>query len=316
MNLRYLSNFAALLLLKLALASSKKRSKVKEDDEYAFPDNKARVLELYLPYRLDFYSEMKLTTIFPRKFLYTLQDYQKTKNAGKPIISMPNVSSGAISLGVVHIPDRRVLLDFYEMMDDLTKRVFRTGLNDQTVGGNFRLAMFGMGIETDTRHVYARFDPKYPTDSYSRYITFMKSLYYRLSRLGLRYELYGDIKLDQFVLGRVEDLNDINLKAFDKQFRDFMVGFVTFSKILAVPPDCPDEKMKSVFYFDYTSHEPIIGIENTLDGDGFEGGIDGKGTGRRSPEEKSKEKPKLNRPAEVKKSSSKSDSKKTKTKKK
>ena len=271
-------------------------SAVKRGDYDDYPEDEETVLELYLPFRLDFLAEMKLTTIFPRKFMYTLKDYEKSKKAGVPIISMPNYSSGLINLGVLRIPNKTVLVEFFNLMDDLTKRVFRTGLNDQTISGNFRLALNGLGIEEDTGHVFASIDAKYPTDSYSRYLTFMKSLYYRLSKMNLTYEMYGDFNLDQLVLGRVEDIKDINMKAFDEMFGRFMVGFVTFSKISILTPQTPHEKLKSYFYFDHVSHEPIIGVENTVEGDGFEGGVDGKGTGKKKQDGESK----LKRPDVIK----------------
>lgn len=199
--------------------------------------------------------------------MYALKDYKKTKETGKPVISMPNCSSGALSLGAVYVSNKKELSVLLTLMDDLSRRVFRTGLNESTAGGNFRLPMNGLGIDPTTRYIYTKFVAKYPTDSYGRFVTFMKSFYYRLAHTNLRYEIYSDIKLDEFVLGRVESLNQIDLKAFNKLFNDFFVGFVTFSKILVMPSGTRSEKMKSVFYFDHMSHEPIIGIENTIETD-------------------------------------------------
>ena len=236
-------------------------------DDASSSSSSPTLFEIYLPYRLDYFAEMKLTTIFPRKFLYTLNDYKKTKQAGKPVISLPNCSTGALSLGAVHISNKQELVKLLTLMDDLSRRVFRTGLNESTAGGNFRLPMNGLGIDPLTRYIYTKFIVNYPTDSYGRFLTFMKSFYYRMARTKLKYEIYADIKLDQLVLGRVEFLDLVNLKSFKNSFNDFFVGFVTFSKILVVPTGTRNEKMKSVFYFDHMSHEPIIGIENTIETD-------------------------------------------------
>lgn len=200
--------------------------------------------------------------------MYALKDYKKTKEAGKPVISMPNCSSGALSLGAVYIANKKELNILLTLMDDLSRRVFRTGLNESTAGGNFRLPMNALGIDPTTRYIYSKFIANYPTDSFGRFLTFMKSFYYRMASTKLKYEIYDDIKLDQLVLGRVESLDLIDLKAFNKKFNDYFVGFVTFSKILVMPSGTRNEKLKSVFYFDQMSHEPIIGIENTVEIDG------------------------------------------------
>lgn len=223
------------------------------------------LFEIYLPYRLDFFAEMKLTTIFPRKFMYALKDYASTKAAGRSVLSMPNYSSGALSLGMVHIGDEGELEEFLGLMDDLSKRVFRTGLNESTAGGNFRLPMNGIGIDPASKYIYAKFDLDYPTDSHRRFVTFMKSFFYRLARLKLNYEACDDLLLNQLVLGQVSHLEDINLPAFKDLFANFNVGFATFNKILVMPAGTRNEKMRSVFYFDHVSHEPIIGIENTVE---------------------------------------------------
>lgn len=238
-----------------------------KDDASTSSSSSPTLFEIYLPYRLDFFAEMKLTSIFPRKFMYSLKDYKKTKEAGKPIISMPNCSSGALSLGAVYISNKTDINMLLSTMDFLSKRVFRTGLNESTAGGNFRLPLNGLGIDPTTRYIYTKFVADYPTDSFSRFLTFMKSFYYRMSKIELTYEIYDDIKLDQLVLGRVESLDQIDLKAFNKKFNNYFVGFVTFSKILVMPSGNKDENLKSVFYFDHMSHEPIIGIENTIEND-------------------------------------------------
>lgn len=223
--------------------------------------------EIYLPFRLDFLAEMKLTSIFPRKFMYALKDYKATKEAGRPVLSMPNCSTGALSLGVVHIKNKEDLGVFLGLMDDLSKRVFRTGLNETTAGGNFRLPMNGIGIDPVSKYIYAKFDTKYPTDSHQRFVTFMKSMFYRLARTKLRYEAHEDLRLNQLVLGQVSNLAEINLPVFRDLFDSFNVGFATFSKILVMPVGTRNEKMRSVFYFDHMSHEPVIGIENTVEED-------------------------------------------------
>lgn len=244
---------------------SKKNSNFKEDSASS-SNSHPTLFEINLPYRLDFFAEMKLTSIFPRKFMYALKDYQKSKLEGRPILSMPNCSSGTLSLGCVHITSKKQLEIFLGLMDDLAKRVFRTGLNESTAGGNFRLSMKGLGIDPMTRYVYTKLDLKYPTDSHSRFVTFIKSLLFRLAKSNLRYEIYDDIKLDQLILGRVESLQSVDLSTFKNLFSEFMVGFVTFSKVMVVPAGSHSEKMRSTFYFDHMSHEPIIGIENTVEG--------------------------------------------------
>jgi hypothetical protein len=253
-------NFCALLFLCFNFC-------ITQDDESASSSSSPTLFEIYLPYRLEYFAEMKLTSIFPRKFMYTLKDYKKTKETGRPIISMPNCSSGAISLGAVHIGNKQDLSIMLSLMESLSKRVFRTGLNESTAGGNFRLAMNGLGIDPTTRYIYTKFVTNYPTDSFGRFLTFVKSFYYRMSKIKLRYEIYDDIKLDQLVLGRVEYLDQIDLKEFKTKFDDFFVGFVTFNKILVMPSGSKNENLKSVFYFDHMSHEPIIGIENTQETD-------------------------------------------------
>ena len=244
---------------------SKISNKNSKEDFGSSSNSHPTLFEINLPYRLDFFAEMKLTSIFPRKFMYSLKDYQKTKSEGKPIISMPNCSSGTLSLGCVHITSKKQLEILLKMMDDLAKRVFRTGLNEATAGGNFRLPMKRLGIDPMTRYVYTKFDSNYPTDSHSRFVTFIKSLFFRLAKSNLVYEIYDDIKSDQLILGRVESLDSIDLSAFKNLFDEFMVGFVTFSKVMVVPAGSHSEKMRSTFYFDHMSHEPIIGIENTVE---------------------------------------------------
>lgn len=255
----------SLLFVPFSIAATK--TKAKEDDASTSSSSSPTLFEIYLPYRLDFFAEMKLTTIFPRKFMYSLKDYKKTKEAGKPIISMPNCSSGALNLGAIHITNKVEVNMLLSVMDWLSKRVFRTGLNRSTAGGNFRLAMKGLGIDPTTRYIYTKFVADYPTDSFSRFLTFMKSFYYRMSKVKLTYEIYDDIRLDRLVLGRVEAIDQIDLKAFNKQFNDYFVGFVTFSKILVMPSGTKNENLKSVFYFDHMSHEPVIAIENTIEND-------------------------------------------------
>lgn len=242
-------------------------NKNSKEDSGSSSNSHPTLFEINLPYRLDYFAEMKLTSIFPRKFMYTLKDYKKTKSEGKPIISMPNCSSGTLSLGCVRITSKKQLEVLLKMMDDLAKRVFRTGLNETTAGGNFRLPMKGLGIDPMTRYVYTKFDLNYPTDSHSRFVTFIKSLFFRLAKSNLVYEIYDDINLDQLILGRVESLDSIDLSIFKNVFNDFMVGFVSFSKVMVVPAGSHSETMRSTFYFDHMSHEPIIGIENTVEGE-------------------------------------------------
>lgn len=210
---------------------------------------------------------MKLTTIFPRKFMYSLKDYKKSKESGQPIISIPNSSSGAISLGLVKIKGGSQLERFLRLMDNLSKRVFRTGLNENTAGGNFRLPMHGIAIDPISKYIYAKFDLKYPTDSHKRFVTFMKSFYHRVTQTNLKYEPCDDLLLNRLVLGTVENISEIDLKAFRELFEDFNLGFATFNKILVMPAGNKNEEMRSVFYFDHSSHEPIIGIENTMEDD-------------------------------------------------
>lgn len=223
--------------------------------------------EIFLPYRMDFLAEMKLTTIFPRKFLYTLSDYKRSKNSGVPVLSMPNYSSGAMRLGAVYLPSRGDMNNFLAMMEELSRRVYRTGLNKSTAGGNFRLPIRGLAIDPATRLVYTKIDSDFPTDSHGRYIKFMKSLYHRLAKSRLRYEIDEEIQLDRIVLGMVDNLADIDLKAFEKTFKDFQVGFLTISKVVVRPPGRNGDRYKSIFYFDHSNYEPIIGIENTVEGE-------------------------------------------------
>ena len=223
--------------------------------------------EIFLPYRLDYLAEMKLTTMFPRKFLYTLRDYKGSKNSGVPVLSMPNCYSGALRLGAVQLPSRRGMNNFLSMMEELSRRVYRTGLNKTTAGGNFRLPIKGLAIDPATRLVYTKIDVGFPTDSHGRYVKFMKSLYYRLAKSQLHYEIDEDIQLDRIVLGMVNNLADIDLKAFEKTFKNFQVGFLTIGKVVVRPPGRGGDRYKSIFYFDHNSYEPIIGIENTIEED-------------------------------------------------
>ena len=227
--------------------------------------NHAAIFEIYLPYRLDFVAEMKLTSIFPRKFMYALKNYTATKEKNEPVLSMPNCSSGAIKIAGVYIRKLKDLNELLDLMSDLSKRVFRTGLNEETAGGNFRIPLLGIGIDPTTKYIYSKHDLNYPTDSNARFVTFMKSFYYRLAKAKFKYEIYDDIRLDQLVLGMVESIDEIDLPAFSKLFSTFHVGFVTFNKILVMPAGNRNEKKKSIFYFDHMSHEPIIGIENTVE---------------------------------------------------
>ena len=262
-----------------------------DDDEFSSSNPSPTYFEVYLPFRLDFFAEMKLTSVFPRKLMHALKDYKLTKKAGQPVLSMPNCSTGALSLGRVHVSNKLELATMLNIMDDLSRRVFRTGLNEFTTSGNFRLAMRGLVIDQSTRYVYTKFDLNYPTDSHTRYITFLKSLIYRLAKSQLTYEIYTDIKLDELVLGRVELLADVDLKAFHRIFSDFNIGFATFSKILVMPAGSQSEKMRSVFYFDHMSHEPIIGVENSIEVDGEAAKAKAKaeaGTGAKKPTETSK----------------------------
>ena len=223
--------------------------------------------EIFLPYRLDYLAEMKLTTIFPRKFLYTLRNYEQSKSSGVPVLSMPNCSSGAMRLASVELPSRTDMNSFLSMMEELSRRVYRTGLNKTTAGGNFRLPIKGLTIDPDTLVVYTKVDIDFPTDSHSRYVKFMKSLYYRLAKSNLPYQINENVRLDQIVLGMVNKLEDIDLKAFEKTFRNFQIGFLTIGKIIVRPPGEGGDRYKSIFYFDHNSYEPIIGIENTVEGE-------------------------------------------------
>lgn len=221
--------------------------------------------DIFLPYRLDYLAEMKLTTIFPRKFLYTLRDYEKSKNSGIPVLSLPNCPSGAMRLGAVQLPSRQNMNSFLLMMEELSRRIYRTGMNKTTAGGDFRLPVKGLFIDPVSQLVYTNIDTDFPTDSHGRYIKFMKSLYYRLAISNLTYEIDENIQLDQIVLGMVNDLDEIDLKAFEKTFKNFQVGFLTIGKIIVRPPGRGGDQYKSVFYFDHVSYEPIIGIENTYE---------------------------------------------------
>lgn len=234
-----------------------------------FDDNDGPMkFEIFMPYQLDFYAEMKLSSIFPRKFLYVLKDYKKSKDAGKPILFMPNLSSGALKLGTVRVENGRGVKQLMGVLDSISKRVFRTGFNERTASGNFRLPLNGVGIDPETSLLYAKVDLNYPTDSYERFVMFIKTLFHRFRHEKLSFETWTDHKIDQFIIGKVESLGEINMKAFNERFATkFLIGFVTFSSIMVSPLDARRESMKSIFYFDYMSHEPIIEVENKLEDD-------------------------------------------------
>lgn len=223
------------------------------------------LFEIFLPYRMDFFTEMKLTTIFPRNFMYTLKNYSQSKAEEYPILNLANTATGSIRLGVVQIADMDRLNELLKLFKDLTKRVFRTGLNEHTIGGNFRIKMKGLTIDPNTRFLMTNFEIDYPTDSHARYVTFLKSLFNRLMRLNQTYQSYSNIRLDSLVLGIVDDMAAIDLPAFDKTFSNFDLGFVTFDHVTVQPAGNKCENMRSIFYFDHLNHEPVIGIENSTE---------------------------------------------------
>lgn len=222
--------------------------------------------DVILPYRLELIAEMKLTTDFKREFMHTLNNYEASKEATKPVISMPNSSVGALLICSVSVSNDTEYSDLFKMMDDLSKRVFRSGLNPQTAGGNFRLPIRGLDIDPKTRFIYTKFDQDYPTDSLKRFTTFMKSLFHRLKDSKLKYELIGEIKLDRLVLGIVLDKNAVNLQRFHDTFDDFGLGFAIFNRLLLIPKGdkSVQEDARSIFYFDHVDHEPIIGVVNDV----------------------------------------------------
>lgn len=222
--------------------------------------------EILLPYRLDLIAEMKLTTDFKREFMHTLTNYEASKEATKPVISMPNSSIGALRICSVSVYNDTEYNDLFKMMDDLSKRVFRSGLNPQTAGGNFRLPIRGLDIDPKTRFIYTKFDQSYPTDSLKRFTVFMKSLFHRLKDSKLKYELIGEIRLDRLVLGLVLDKKAVDFKRFHDKFDDFDLGFAIFNRLLLIPKGDKNlkEEARSIFYFDHVDHEPIIGVVNDV----------------------------------------------------
>ena len=132
---------------------------------------------------------------------------------------MPNYSSGAMRLGAVYLPSRGDMNNFLAMMEELSRRVYRTGLNKSTAGGNFRLPIRGLAIDPAASLVYTKIDTDFPTDSHGRYIKFMKSSLPPSGQIRLRCEIDEEIQLDRIVLGIVDNLADIDLKAFEKTFR-------------------------------------------------------------------------------------------------
>ena len=224
----------------------------------------ARRFDIYLPYRIDFLAEMALTKIFKREFFKTLVDYEASKEDAEPVITMPNCSRGALRIGRVKLSNSEEYNKFIKLMDDLAKRVFRTGLDPSTVSGNFRLPISGLDIDNSTRFIYTRFDPSYPTDSFKRFATFLKSFYYRLSASQLDYTVSGDLHIDRLVLGAVLDRDAVNFEAFRSQFKNFPLGFAIFEHLIIRPSDANSEKESSFFYFDSTDHEPLIGAQNQV----------------------------------------------------
>lgn len=228
------------------------------------------IFEIFLPYRLDFVIEMYLTTIFPRRFREVVRNFQLPQNVVtadiKPIISIPNYSGGALFLGTVKVDSFEEVEAFLRLVESLAHRVFRTGLNDTTISGNFRIPLKGLRVDPATGFVYMNVDKSFPTDSFNRYSNFLKSTYFRLRKLtALDYQPETNIQSDCLVIGEVTNLAAIDVDAFNAKFsgpHQSLLGFATFDKILIKPEGLESERMKSIFHFDYAYNEPMIGIEN------------------------------------------------------
>ncbi len=227
----------------------------------------ARKFDVFLRYRLDLLAEMSLTQRFKREFFKTLVNYENSKEGSQAVISMPNCSKAAVRIGSVNIASSEEYNKFIKLMDDLTKRVYRTGFNLETISGNFRLPISGLDIDEESQLIYTRFDGSFPTDSFKRYITFLKSFYVRLCNSGLEYSVSGDLHIDRLVLGRVLDKKAIDLTKFRSHFKTFSLGFSILEHLI-VRPACKNEPSNelesSVFYFDLPDHEPLIGAKNQV----------------------------------------------------
>lgn len=254
-------SFLSLLPLVILLCALFSSGHCKRSRKSRSGKEKGVFYDIYLPYRCEFMARMKLTTIFPRKFMYTLKDYVASKEQGKAVVSMPNYSSGALCLGSVWVStsgEQEVLM---KLVGDLAKRVFRTGLNPTTMSGNFRLAMTGLHIDKVRQYVFTQLDTNYSTDSHRRFVTFVKSFYHRLSTAGLDYRVAGEIKLDQLVLGRMEKMEAVNEKIFREKFENWFIGFSMFDRVVVKWQGDDDTPKLSIYYFDHVPHKSVVGIE-------------------------------------------------------